>query len=255
MESEMRTAHSATQRFGLLLLAAVGLTFVIISIATGAPTEDLVFAVVILAVVGGAAWVVGKFDATWARVVGLVATLAFAFMVWWLVFGLFQVFSPIEFIVGLLTLLGFFISLVGGIRALVSAGREETEDSDGGARFRKGVLAVLGAAAVISIVGFFVTKETVDAAAASGATPIEMVAFEFEPASSTVPEGATLLVRNTDPFVHDFTFDPFGIAVTIGPGSEVLVDLSSVPAGSYTYYCSLHSDGVTDMVGSITVGS
>ena len=251
----MRTAHSGTQSFGLLLLSAVGLMFAIVSIATGGPTEDLIFGLVIFAIVGGAAWVVGRFDATWARVVGLVITLALGAFMWWMVFGMLQVFSPIEFIVGLLFLLGFFISLIGGIRALVAAGRQETEAPDAGDRFRRGVLSVLGAAALISIVGFFVTKETVDAAAASGATPIEMVEFEFEPASSTVPAGGTLLVRNTDPFVHDFTFDPFGIAETIGPGSEVLIDLGSVPAGTYTYYCSLHSDGVSDMVGSITVGS
>ena len=250
MASEMRTAHSDTQRFGLLLFLAMALMFVIVDIVRGA-TSELPLGLVILTIVAAATWVVGRFDTTWARVVGLVVTLALAGLVFWLAFGLIQVFSPIEFIAGLLFVLGFFISLVGGIRALIAAGREETEASDAGSRFRRGVLGVLGAAALISIVGFFVTKETVDASAASGSTTIEMVSFEFEAASSTVPEGATLLVRNTDPFVHDFTFDDFDIAETIGPGSEVLVDLSSVPAGSYTYYCSLHPD----MKGSITVGS
>ncbi len=38
----------------------------------------------------------------------------------WLAFGLFQVFSLIEFIVGLVFLLGVVLSLVGGIMALFS---------------------------------------------------------------------------------------------------------------------------------------
>jgi hypothetical protein len=44
----------------------------------------------------------------------------------WLAFGLFQVFSPIEFIVGLVFLLGVVLSLVGGIMALFSRKKGDT---------------------------------------------------------------------------------------------------------------------------------
>jgi plastocyanin len=80
-----------------------------------------------------------------------------------------------------------------------------------------------------------------------------MVKFEFNPGSSAVPVDGTLLIRNSDSFVHDFTLDALDVAVTVGPGSETLVDLSGHATGTYVHICSLHSDGETGMIGTITV--
>ena len=44
------------------------------------------------------------------------------------------------------------------------------------------------------------------------------------------------------------------IAQTVGPGSEVLVDLDGAAAGTYTYVCTLHSSDGEGMVGTITIG-
>ena len=81
----------------------------------------------------------------------------------------------------------------------------------------------------------------------------EMVKFEFDPGSSALPVDGKLLIQNSDPFVHDFTLDDLDIAVSIGPGSEALVDLTGLTAGTYDYICSLHSDGETGMVGTIVI--
>jgi len=247
-----RTAHSSTQVFGLALISAAILTVMVV-IVTVFDGEDAGFFAVIAAVVLATTFVVWRFDTQWARVLGLVLTIASVLMMFWLAFGLFQIFSPLEFVVGLTYVLGVLLSLVGGIRALIASRKGVEGPTRAEGRVRTGVLTVIGVAAVVSIVGFIATKESVDDAAAAGATAIDMTNFEFEPGSASVPAGGKILLQNKDPFVHDFTLDALGIAVTVGPGSEVLVDLSAAGSGAYDYFCSLHSDGTSDMIGSLTV--
>ncbi len=64
-----------------------------------------------------------------------------------------------------------------------------------------------------------------------------------------------MLVHNADAFVHDFTLEALEIDVTIGPGSDALVDLSAAAPGTYDYFCSLHSDGTDGMRGTVTIES
>lgn len=254
MTGEGRTAHSSTQVFGLALmsialLSLVTLTFVLFD------GEDVGFFGVVALVAVIVTFLVWRFDSTWARALGIVATLAVFASVFFLAFGVLQVFSPVEFIVGLLLLVGFLLSLIGGIRAIVAGRRDRMGPTHGGARLRTGALALIGIAAMISIVGFFLTKSSVSSAEAGSATTVEMVDFEFEPRQSSVTSGGKLLVANKDAFAHDFTLNELGIAVHVGPGSEVLVDLSGAAPGTYDYICSLHSDGTDGMVGTVTIES
>ena len=90
-------------------------------------------------------------------------------------------------------------------------------------------------------------------AEAAGATPLNMVDFEFDP-EDTVTDGK-LLIHNADPFAHDLTIDELDIYVYVGPGSDAIVDLNSAEAGTYDYFCSLHTDTATGegMTGRITI--
>jgi plastocyanin len=214
--------------------------------------EDIAFLLVPAAAAIGATFVTWRFDRQWARALGLVGTVL-SFGMFFLAFGLFHIFSPIEFVVALAYFLGFFISLVAGIRALVSSRKGNMVPAKSPSRLRSSVMAIVGIAAVISVTGFLLTKESVDDAEAAGATVLEMLKFEFNPESSAVPVDGRLLIRNSDPFVHDFTFDTLNVAVSVGPGSETLVDLTGLAAGTYDYVCSLHSDGETGMVGTVTI--
>lgn len=252
MAGEDRTAHSLTQVFGLALmsvalLAVVTLTLVLFD------GEDAGFFGTVALVAVIVTFLVWRFDSTWARVLGILGTLAVFAAVFFLAFGLLQVFSPIEFIVGMLLLVGFLLSIVGGIRAIIAGRKQRMAPRPGEARLRTGVIAVMSAAALISIVGFFFTKSTVSEAEAAGATTLEMFDFEFEPKQSSVPSGGKLLVVNSDPFAHDLTVNELDVAVHVGPGGEALVDLSGAAPGTYDYFCSLHSDGTEGMVGTITI--
>jgi plastocyanin len=249
-----RAADPTTQVFGLALICAVLLIFVILGFVLF-DGEDTGFFLVVTAVVLAATFVVWRFDKTWARVLGLVVTLGIGLLMWWMVFGLLQVFSPIEFTVGLMFLLGVVLSLVGGIRALISGRKGGAGPTEGSARLGKATLGLIGVAAIISIVGFLFTRQSVGEAEAAGATTLAMANFEFDPFTSSMPSGESLLVVNNDAFAHDFTLEELNIYVYFGPGSEALVDLSDAAPGTYNYYCSLHSDGVEGMTGTITIGS
>jgi len=112
-----------------------------------------------------------------------------------------------------------------------------------------------GVAAVISIVGFLFTRESVGDAEASGATVLEMASFEFDPPTSSMPSGGNLLVANSDAFAHDFTLEELDIYVYFGPGSEALVGLSAAAPGTYPYFCCLDTDGTEGMRGTVTIES
>lgn len=251
---EQRTAHSTTQILGLGLITAALLAVVILSaVLFGA--EDAAFFGVLAAIGAGATFLVWRFDTVWARIVGLVATVALVLGGFFFAFGVFQPFSPIEFIVGLAYLLGVLLSLYGGVMTLVAGRKDAVGPTSGETFIRKAVVGIMGVAAVISIVGFFLTRTTVSEAEAAGATPLDMVDFEFAPEDSSMASGGSLLVSNSDPFAHDFTLTDLDIYVHVGPGSEAIVDLASAAPGTYDYYCSLHSDGTSGMRGTITISS
>ena len=247
-----RTAHSTTQVLGLGLITAALLAVVVLTLILFDGDDVPIFAV--LATVGAVVtFLVWRFDKLWARILGMVATVVLGLGAFFLAFGLFQPFSPVEFIAGVAFVMGVLLSLYGGVRTLIAGRKGISGSTTGETRIRTGVLAVMGVAAVFSVVGFFATRTSVSEAEAAGATALDMVEFEFEPSASSVSEGGSLFVTNTDPFAHDFTLKDLDIYVHVGPGSEVIVDLTAAPPGAYDYYCSLHSDGSSGMRGTITI--
>jgi plastocyanin len=254
MTGNERTAHATTQTFGLALVGAAALVAVVLILALF-DGEDVGVFLIVGAVVLAATYITWQFDRQWARAIGIVGTV-FSLGMFFFAFGLFHVFSPLEFILGVAYVAGFFISLVAGIRALVAGRKGTTVSEPPLSRFRSSVLVLIGVLAAVSVSGFLVTRESVDDAEAAGSTVLEMVQFEFSPESSTVPVDGKLLIRNSDPFVHDLTLDELDIAVTVGPGSEALVDLTGVVPGTYDYVCSLHTEDGNEadgMVGSFTI--
>jgi plastocyanin len=248
----LRTAHARTQTLGLALIAiGIGVLVVLSLILFGA--EDIAPFVVVGTIVTIGAVLTWRYDRQWARAVGIVATVI-SLGAFFLAFGVFQIFSPLEFTVSLAYILGFFLSLIAGIRALIAGHRQRTEAPGAGARTRIAVLGIIGVAAVVSVTGFLLTRETVDDEEAAGATVVEMSKFEFDPDVVTVQPDGKLLIENRDPFAHDFTLEELGIKVSLGPGSEALVDVGGAAAGTYGFVCTIHSDGDTGMVGTLVVG-
>jgi len=253
MADSGRTAHATTQTLGLAMVSATLITVVVLTLLLFDGDDVGLFGAIALLVVA-ATVVTWRFDRQWARAIGLVGTVV-SLGAFFLGFGLFQVFSPIEFTLAVAYVLGVILSLVGGIRALIAGRKRRMGPTRGEDRQLGIVVAVVGVAAVVSITGFVITRETVDDSEAAGATVLDMTKFEFEPLVSTLPVQGRLLIQNSDPFVHDFTLDELDLSVSIGPESETLVDTSGLAPGTYDYFCSLHYDGTSGMAGTIVISS
>ncbi|MGQ0850111.1 MAG: cupredoxin domain-containing protein [Actinomycetota bacterium] len=247
-----RVAHRSTQILGLALMSAVMVLGAVISLVTGAAEAGAASAAAsVLLLVTFLVW---RFDRTWARIVGLIFTVIMLATLNFAVFGLFQPFSPIEFVSGLMSLVGFVFALAGGIVALRDKRKGRVGPTAGETRLRRSALGIIGLGAVVSVAGFFLTRHTVSAADAAAAEALDMRNYAFSPADLRVETGEKLLVHNSDAYVHDFAFDLISVKASVRPGSDALIDLSAASAGTYTYYCSLHSDGTSGMVGTITIG-
>lgn len=249
-----RPLYATTQLFGLALMATAMTVVTILTIFVF-DTEDSFWPLAAIAVV--VTLVVWRFDGVWAKTLGLLGTLAIGGSAFFFALGLFHPFSPIEFPVGLLVVVGFFASLVAGIMTLAVGRRRDPGPTPRGRRFRQLALGAMSVASVVSVVGFFLTRTTVAEAEAQGAATVEMSNFEFDPAATSMASEQGLLLINRDAFAHDFTLDELDIHIDIGPGSEAIVDLSSVPPGTYDYFCSLHTDPATGegMTGQLTIES
>ncbi len=176
--------------------------------------------------------------------------LAAASTVFYLAFGTFQPFSPIEFVAGLLLLIGFLFALVGGFGSLI---RHRRGSVPGGERVRLGAMSLIGLAALASIAGFLTTRSTVDAARASDAVVVDMKNFVFEPEEVSIDAGEQLLLTNSDAFAHDFTLEEFRPVHVLWPRERGSRRCQRAFPGTYTYFCSLHTFDGEGMIGTLTV--
>jgi plastocyanin len=192
------------------------------------------------------------------RIVGIVLAVLAGGTVFWTAFGLAEPASFFDFVPGLLVLPGALIALVAGIISIRSAKQARTV-TGGERRATAVILGALGLLAALSGILTLSGRETVDADVAADADLIvDLEDFEFDQASYEVAAGATVLVKNSDPFVHTFTVEALDIDVDLGPGSEKLVTIPAEP-GTYVLFCEPHTSDPDDpsdddMAAKLTVG-
>jgi plastocyanin len=238
-----RARYTAVAVTGLVLAGLAPALMLVMSLVFGLDVgEDLGFLGIAIAVPWVVAFLVWRFG-TWAKVLGILASLAAGVTLFWMAFGLMAPASFADFVSGVLLPLGVLLGLTGSIAALVSQLRGRVEPAAGPGE-RRVVTAALGLvllAAVVSGVLNLTGRTTVDEQAAAGATAATMKDFAFVEGTYETAAGGSIVVRNDDPFLHDFTVPDLGIAVDVLPGSSQLVELDAQP-GEYTIYCTLHSD-------------
>jgi plastocyanin len=240
-----RRSRPRYARTGLLGLGLItGTLLVFLGLVLTQFPEEAGFVVPLLAGAAVATALVWRFDTTWARIVGVVATLALALMMFWVAFGLAHPASFFDFVPAVAFLLGVGLSLFGNIAAIVQRRKDhiDVRAQPTERHLEQVAIGIVVLAVLVSGVMSFLGRESVDAAAAADAVEVEMTGFEFEPAQIEATAGGQLLVHNSDAFVHDIAVPDLGIdAVTVTPGSQVLVDVPA-EAGVYNVYCTLHSD-------------
>lgn len=78
-----------------------------------------------------------------------------------------------------------------------------------------------------------------------GATTLTAANFAFDPSSLTVATGSTFEFTNEDDAEHSFTIDDSDIDEDVDGGASTTVDLGSLEAGTYDFYCKYHKDSMT----------
>lgn len=227
-----------------LAYGVVVLVVMAIAMAMGVDPEAFILVPAVLFIIAGI-WL-SKGAGKAPVIFTLVICLLTVFMTFWLIFGLFAFQTPLEF----LTSVAFVLFVVVGIGVSIAALRRPTT---GGERTRKVLTSLAGIAVLVAIVGA-ITAPNEDAK--SGDIEVVATNFEFEPATLTAPAGPIAFhLKNDDPFTHDISIvqgtdtdaDPIGEETAAGnKGARLAVTLQ---AGSYTYFCSIH----TDMKGKLTV--
>lgn len=238
-----RAPYSRVAAVGLLLAAAAPAVMLTAGRLTGMDLgeEGPFLATTIAAPLIGAAlaWRFGW----WAKLLSAVLSVGVGFMLFWTVFGLAYPASFADFIPGVLLPLGVVVGLAGSIAALVAhrRGRRVTSATSGERRILTVALTLATLAVVVSGVSSVLGRSTVDAS--GDAVPVTIADFAFAEGTYEVAAGepTTMLVHNSDAFVHTFTVPELGIDETVLPGNEVAVTLTA-DAGSYTLYCKPHAD-------------
>jgi plastocyanin len=237
-EAPPRTPGAAAGLLGLALLTATTVIFGGLIVVMF--PEELGFISVPLLIIGAVTLLSWRLDATWPRVVAVLATLGLGAMMFWAAFGLAHPSSFFDFVPAVLFVLGVVLSLGGNGTAIV---RRNSPRATPGREHRIQQVAVgivLLAVAVSGTLAVF-GRDAIDPSTAPDATPVGMGDFAFEPTAIEARAGGQLLIHNGDAFVHDFTVPALDLAVTVNPGSSDLLDVPAAP-GTYVAYCTLHSD-------------
>jgi hypothetical protein len=116
-----------------------------------------------------------------------------------------------------------------------------------------GVAAVLGIAAVVSLVLMLANTSSVSEAEAGDAPEVTAKHTKWSVEMLSAPAGEVrIVVKNDDPLLHTFTIEDLDIDVSLSPWSEQVVVLGDLTPGNYGFVCRVF-DHETDMTGVITV--
>ncbi|MBW3606731.1 MAG: cupredoxin domain-containing protein [Actinobacteria bacterium] len=212
----------------------------VVLLATGGSFgEDGVFLVVAAVLPLAAAALVWRFG-LWAKVVALVMTLLAVGGLFWVALGLAFPASFGDFVPAVSFLVGFVLALGGSIAAIVR--HRGTRRPSVERRVVGGASVLIAVAAVVSGA---LTLTSGGSTPATGGTAVTMSDFSFAEATYEVASGdaITLIVHNSDGVVHDIAIPELGVEkVSVLPGSDAVVEVPAPAAGTYTVYCTLHSN-------------
>lgn len=266
MATATTTATTTTARPRALYsrIAVFGLLTAVVAIfgfwaSTGFDPEAIVFIgpfMVVPAIVALLAWRFGTWSKVLAAVVGL---LMFVMNAPFLVpaMGRPQVFF--DFAPGAAYLIGSVLAFGGGVAAVVKRKDLRTGATSTERRIEVAVIAMIAALAVASGILALTSRTTATAGEREGAVTATMEDIEFDAETYTIAAGeeARFVVHNSDATWHTFTIDGV-VDQGVNPGSDAVIELSGLEAGTYTIYCQPHSEVNEDgeregMVATLTV--
>ncbi len=239
--AETGTTWRSVLRFLCLGYAGVLVAITAIGLAAGmSPPPPFIIAAVLFGAAG--AWLsrsAGKGPVIFALVISVLQIPT----MFWLVFGIVQYTSPLEFFLSAAFLVLALPTLPVSIAAL------RRGSAPGGARTRTVLTGLAGVALIVAVIGAFVAP---DDDQAEGDVVVTAEDFEFVPEKLSVDAGSvTFFLENKDLVAHDISVreDEDADALDgaeIAPGRKGARATYDLAAGTYQFFCSLHAemDGV-----------
>jgi len=260
---DLRSTDPVTPRgtdlatLGFLMAAAGPILLIAAALAYGLDTEDIAFFVIpsVLGLVGA---VLVRRGSTVLKALCILMAVVIFMTVFWTVFGITYPDSFFDFVPGTLVLPGVLIA-IGATVVSMRAAKAQRGSGPGERRAATVIVAGLGLLALASAVLTVTGRDTVpDALADQADLVVDMTDFEFDEDAYEVPAGGTILVKNSDPFLHNFSVEALGIDVDLGPSSEALITVTD-ETGSFVLFCEPHTSdtddpGTDDMASELTVG-
>ena len=249
-----RPVYTRVAIVGLLVFGLVLPIFGTIGAITG-DSEAILFALVLGVPSLVFAWLVWRFG-RWPLIVAAVwALLNLLGNGPFIIPSMVQFNSFFDFGIVLPLIVGLLVAIVDSIVAFVQhrRGTARTQANTGERRVFVGITVVVVGLMALSGVLHLTSLESVSATDKAAATPIKMKNTEFEPVQIQTSAGrpAKLVVVDNDLGRHTFTMETLGIDYTISAGSEQLIELPSLTAGTYPYLCTI--PGHEDMKGTLVV--
>lgn len=239
-----RSRYTTITVLGLLLLGVAPLLMLVTAMVSGMSLAGegpmLAVATAIPVVAAALAWRFG----TWSRIVALVVALLAAAGLFWIAFGLGAPGSFGDFVPALAFVLGFLLTVGGAVASLVARRRRRAQGTSSTAE-RRLVLATLAVLAVAVVGSGLMTLLASRAVADVEGAPMTQADFVFSEGTyaATAGQPTTFVVHNSDGFVHNVAVPDLDVdAVTVRPGADAVVEIPAAEAGTYTIYCTLHSD-------------
>jgi FtsP/CotA-like multicopper oxidase with cupredoxin domain len=113
------------------------------------------------------------------------------------------------------------------------------------------------AAFLIAVVAIIVVNDNTTTTTSTAAAPVavSMSEFAFTPSTLTVAVGGSLAVTNDGTMAHNLAVEGGPNTRDIAPGASQTLDLSSLPAGSYAFSCTIPGHADSGMTGTLTISA
>ena len=249
-----RPVYSRATTLGLAVYLLILIIFAALITITIDPADALfvvLFAVPSIVIIG-----LTLYFGSWALIVGAVwALLNLVMNAPSILPSLTHVDSFFDFGLSLPLIVSLVVATVGGVTAFVQNRRGTARTAATGSEKRvfSAIIVVVVGLMVLSGILQIATTTTVSAEDKVGAVEVAMEDIEFAPARINVAADSPskLAVKNEDLIVHNLTIEALDISVSITGGSEKLIELPSLAAGTYEYVCTV--PGHDDMKGTLVV--
>jgi FtsP/CotA-like multicopper oxidase with cupredoxin domain len=113
------------------------------------------------------------------------------------------------------------------------------------------------AAFLFAVIAIIVVNDNTTNVASTASEPvaIAMSEFKFTPSSVTVPVGGSLQITNDGTMAHNLAIEGGPATTDVAPGGSRTLDLSSLPAGTYAFICTIAGHADSGMKGTLTIST